>query len=62
MRAKIKESDNPAYVAENLSKFNNDHEESLDFFAHMTDQAREELSAGFQVYAQKPGKNLRKSP
>ena len=53
MRAEIKNNDDPRYVAEKLTKFNDEHGDSLGVFTNMTDQSREELSAGFQIYAKK---------
>ena len=55
MRSAIKKSDDPWEVARRLKQFNTEHAHSLDCFVNVTDRFTEELSAGFQVLAKKPG-------
>jgi SAM-dependent methyltransferase len=54
-RAAIKNHNDPWFVALKLKDFNRDYKQSLRFFVNITDTCEEELAAGFQVYATKPG-------
>lgn len=56
MRSKIKESEDPLHVAEELMNFNSHHEDSLRCFSKLSEQCERELAAGFQVFAQKSSK------
>ncbi len=53
MRATIKQSDDPWYIAEKLKEFNNEHQDSLKCFSNLSKQCEEELAAGFQIFARK---------
>lgn len=55
LRTRIKRHDNPFSVSENLMNFNADHSTSLGMFTNITGSCEEELAAGFQVRARKPG-------
>lgn len=52
-RTEIKKSEDPWFVAQHLKDFNDDYAASLGLFLNISDSCREELAAGFQVYAQK---------
>jgi len=54
LRTEIKQNNDPWVVALHLQSFNIDYAQSLGLFLNITDACKEELAAGFQVYAQKP--------